>query len=70
MKKKKQKFKDMFPMEILLLRDKLGFKRFIKQSKRDEEERLILLDLGLKKIRERDKTEFIPIGYRKRRFII
>ncbi|MBN2245302.1 MAG: hypothetical protein JW755_05615, partial [Candidatus Aminicenantes bacterium] len=60
----------MFPMEILLLRDKLGFKRFIKQSKRDEEERLILLDLGLKKIRERDKTEFIPIGYRKRRFII
>ena len=70
MKKKKKKFKVRSPVDILLLRDKLGFKRYIKQSKRDEEERRILLDLGLKKIRERDKTEFIPIGYRKRKFII
>lgn len=70
MKKKKQKYKDLSPVDVVLLRDKLGFKRYIKQSKRDDEERKILLDLGLKKIRERDKTEFIPIGYRKRRFII
>lgn len=70
MKKKKQKSKDQSPLDLLLLREKMGFKRYIKQSKRDEEERRILLDLGLKKIRERDKTEFIPIGYRKRRFII
>jgi len=69
-KKKKQKSKDQSSVDILLLRDKLGFKRYIKQSKRDEEERRVLLDLGLKKIRERDKTEFIPIGYRKRKFII
>lgn len=70
MKKKKQKYKDLSPVEFLLLRDKQGLKRYIKQSKRDEQERRILLDLGLKKIRERDKIEFIPIGYRKRRFII
>ena len=57
-------------MEFLLFRDKAGFKRYIKQSKRDDEERQILIELGLKKIRERDKTEFIPIGYRKRKFII
>jgi len=70
MKKKKQKFKDLSPVEFLLFRDKAGFKRYIKQSKRGEEERRILLDLGLKKIKERDKTEFIPTGYRKRKFII
>ena len=70
MKKKKRKFKDLSPVEFLLIRDKAGFKRYIEQSKRDEEERESLLELGLKKIRERDKTEFIPIGYRKRKFII
>ena len=70
MKKSKRKFKDLSPVEFLLFRDKAGFKRYIKQSKRDDEERQILIELGLKKIRERDKTEFIPIGYRKRKFII
>jgi hypothetical protein len=70
MKTKKRKFKDQSPVEVLLLRDKLGLKRYIKQSKRDEQERKVLLELGLKKIRERDKTDFVHIGYRKRRFKI
>jgi len=32
----------------------------------DEEGRRILLELGLKKIEEKEKDDFIPLGYRRR----
>jgi hypothetical protein len=42
-------------------------KRYRKRSKRDEEKRNILLELGLKKIEEKEKEDFIPVGYRRRK---
>jgi hypothetical protein len=67
MKKRMKKFEEKSPVEFLLLREKLGLRRYRKTSKRDEEERRILLYLGLKKIEEKEKDDFIPLGYRKRK---
>ena len=54
-------------MEFLLLREHLGMKRYRKYSKKDEEKRKILLELRFKRIEEKDKDDFIPLGYRKRK---
>ena len=67
MKIRTKKYKDVPPLEFLLLREELGLKRYRKQSKRDSEEKAILMDLALKKIAEKEKDDFIPIGYRKRK---
>ena len=70
MKRRIKKYEDISPVEFLVLRDKLGLRRYRKTTKRDEEERKILLDLGLKKIEEKEKDDFIPSGYRRRRLKI
>ena len=67
MKKRVKKYEETSPVEFLLLREKLGIKRYRKTTKRDEEKRKILLDLGLKKIEEKEKDDFIPLGYRRRK---
>lgn len=67
MKVRRKKYEDVSPIEFLLLRDRLGLKRYRKSTERDEEERKILLDLALKKMEEREKDDFIPVGYRRRR---
>jgi len=53
--------------EVLLLRDRLGMKRYRKRLKRNPEEKAILLELALNKIRKAEKNSFLPIGFRKRR---
>jgi hypothetical protein len=65
-----KKYEDVSPVELLVLRDSLGLKRYRKSNKRDKEEREILLDLGLKKMEEKEKDDFIPRGYRRRRLKI
>ncbi|MDP3296992.1 MAG: hypothetical protein Q8N09_05280 [Thermodesulfovibrionia bacterium] len=67
MKVRMKKYEDVSPVDILVLRDKLGFGKYRKRAKRDEEERKILIRLGLKKIEEKERDDFIPLGYRKRR---
>ena len=67
MKKKVKKYEETSPVEFLLLREKLGIKRYRKTTKRDEEKRKILLDLGLKKIEEKEKDDFISLGFRRRK---
>lgn len=70
MKVRVKKYEDVSPLEFLVLRDSLGLKRYRKSNKRDEEEREILLDLGLKKMEEKEKDDFIPVGYRRKRLKI
>lgn len=67
MKRRLKKFEEGSPVEFLLLREQLGMKRYRKGSKRDEEKREILLELGLKRIEEKEKDDFILLGYRKRK---
>ena len=67
MKQRIRKYEEGSPVEFLLLREQLGMKRYRKRSKRDEEKREILLELGLKKIEEKEKDDFILIGYRRRK---
>jgi hypothetical protein len=62
-----KKYKDVSPLEFLLLREELGLKRYRKQAKRSTEEKEILMDLAIKKIAEKEKDDFIPIGYKRRR---
>lgn len=70
MKLRIKKYEEISPVEFLILREKLGLKRYRKTSERDPEERKILLDLGLKKIKDKEKDDFISVGYRKRRLRI
>lgn len=70
MKVRVKKYEDVSPVGLLVLRDSLGLKRYRKSNKRDEEEREILLDLGLKKMEEKEKDDFILVGNRRRRMRI
>ena len=67
MKVRVRKYEDVSPLGLLVLRDSLGLKRYRKNMKRDEEKREILIRLGLKKIEEKEKDNFIPLGYRRRK---
>jgi len=67
MKTRIKKYDEASPVELLLLRNKLGLGRYIKTGKRDEEKRKLLLDIALKKIEEKEKDDFIPVGFRRRR---
>jgi hypothetical protein len=69
-REKKRKYEDQSAVDVLLLREKLGLKRYKKQSKRDEEKRKILLDLGLEKIRKKEEKDFILIADKRRRIHI
>ncbi len=62
-----KKYEEVSPVEFLLLREKLGIRRYRKSMKRDENEKKILLDLGLKRIKEKEQNDFILTGYRKRK---
>jgi hypothetical protein len=70
MKARIKKYEEGSPVEFLLLREQLGMKRYRKRLKRDEEKKKILLDLGLKKIEEKEKDDFFPLGYRRRKVLI
>ena len=55
--------------EFLLARDERGLGKYRKRTKRDPEERAVLLDLALKKIEKAELNNFIPLGFRRRRVI-
>lgn len=67
MKPRIRKYEEGSPVEFLLLRERLGMGRYRKRSKRDDEKRKILLELGLKRIEEKEKNDFIQVGYRRRK---
>ncbi len=67
MKKRVRKFDEINPIEFLLLRQKLGFGKYRKVGKRDNEKLKILLRVALERIQEIEKDDFIEIGERKRR---
>lgn len=54
-------------MEMLLLRDRLGFKRYRKTARRDPEKRRMLLEMALDKIAKAERDNYIVIGPRQRR---
>ena len=54
-------------VEMLLLRDRLGLRRFTKTAKRDPEKRERLLGLALKKIEKAERDDFVQVGFRRRR---
>ena len=67
MKHRIRKYEEVSPIEFLLLREQLGMGRYRKHTKRYEEKRKILLELALKKIEEKEKDDFILVGYRRRK---
>jgi hypothetical protein len=67
MKRRIRRFEEQSPLEFLLLREKLGIKRYRKTLARDQEKKQILLQLGLKKIEEREKNDFLLLEFRRRK---
>ncbi|MDH7513746.1 MAG: hypothetical protein QHH14_12440 [Clostridiales bacterium] len=67
MTRRKRTYREESPLAGLVLRDQLGFKKYRKTRVRNEEERKILIDLALKKITEKEKSDFLPVGYKRRR---
>jgi hypothetical protein len=64
---RRKNFEDVGAIDVLLLREKLGLQRYVKQRERDPEKRRILLELAMKRICEAEQDDFIPVGYRRRR---
>jgi hypothetical protein len=54
--------------EMLVLRDRLNLGRRRKTIRRDPEKRALLLELALRKIEKAERDNFVPLGFRKRRF--
>jgi len=69
-KTRKTKFKDESPIDFLLIREGHGMGRYRKTLKRDDEKRRVLIELAIKKMEEKEKDDFIPLGTRKRRIKI
>ncbi|MCX8118801.1 MAG: hypothetical protein N3G78_12860 [Desulfobacterota bacterium] len=67
MKLRMRRFEERSPIDFLLLRDQRGMGRYRKRRKRDGEKREILIELGLKKISEMERDDFLPIGFRRRK---
>jgi hypothetical protein len=70
MKTRIKRYRDVSPIDFLILREKLGLRRYRKTSKRNNEEREILLKLALKKMKEKENNDFILLGYRRRKIKI
>lgn len=64
---RRKAFGDDGALESLLLREKLGLQRYMKQRERDPEKRRILLELAMNRIREAEQDDFILLGYRRRK---
>ena len=62
-----RKYKDISSADFLLLRQRLGLKRYRKTLIREAEKRKILLDIALKRIEDKERNDFIPLGYRRRK---
>jgi hypothetical protein len=69
-RERRRVFEDKSPIETVLLRQKLGFGRYIKTEERDPEKRRILLELALEKAKQVDRECFVKIGERRRRMIL
>jgi len=54
-------------VEMLLLRDRFGYRRYRKTAKRDPEKRQLLLALALKRIEKAERGNYKLIGPRKRK---
>ncbi len=57
------------PLEMLLLRDRLGLRRYRKTAQRDPEKKKLLLELALKKIARAEQSDYIPVGFRRCRVL-
>jgi hypothetical protein len=56
------------PASITLLeRERFGLGRYRKVRERDPEKRRILIELALEKIREAERTDYLLVGFRRRR---
>ncbi|MEE8377295.1 MAG: hypothetical protein V3R45_02885 [Candidatus Aminicenantaceae bacterium] len=64
---RKRKFRKDSTTDFLLLRERLGLQKYRKTSKRDPDKNKMLLELALKKIEKAERSNFISVGYRKRR---
>jgi hypothetical protein len=67
---RRRKFCDESPVPALLERERLGLGRFRKTGQREPEERRILINLGLERIREAERSDYISIGFRRRRVTV
>jgi len=67
MRQRVKKFKEIPSTEFLILREKLGLRKYRKTTKRAEEKRDILIELALKKISSKEKDDFIRLGPRRRK---
>ncbi len=64
---RKRKFRKDSTTDFLLIRERLGLQKYRKTSKRDPDKNKMLLELALKKIKKAERSNYISVGYRKRR---
>ena len=68
-RERRRVFEEKSPIDTVLLRQKLGFGRYIKTEEHDPEKRRLLLEMMLEKAKQVDRKCFVKIGERRRRMI-
>lgn len=64
---RRRQYEEKSAIEVVLLRQKLGFGPYRKCAPRDPEKRRLLLELALAKARKVDSESYEKIGERRRR---
>lgn len=64
---RRKKFYEEFSISSYLERERLGIGRYRKIAERDPEKRRVLIELALERIREAERSDYIRIGFRRRR---
>ncbi len=64
---RRKPFTDESPVAFLVARERLALGRYRKERARDPEKRRLLLELALARIREIEQTDYLAVGFRRRR---
>jgi len=69
-RERRRRYTEVSTIDIVLLREKLGFGKYVKTRERDPEKSRLLLELMIEKARRVDRECFVKIGERRRRMIL
>jgi hypothetical protein len=68
-RERRRRYTEVPPIDVVLLREKLGLGKYVKTRERDPEKRRILLELMIEKAKQVDRECFVKIGERRVRMI-
>ena len=70
MRERVRRFQEVSPIDYLILRERLGFGRYVKIGLRDPKKAAILRELALERMDKAEKDDYLPIAPHRRRLVL